>query len=333
MPQSSAMPPSLHAVADDPETPEALRRHPRLLDLVERARAQTERSPATLALVHPCDALALQAAHTIGSERIARPLLVGNVQLIEQAAAQAQVDCGDFEIVDTPAEPAAAAHRAVELAREGRAHALMKGSLHSDVLLSAVVDHEHGLAGSTRISHCFVFDLPCYHKLLALADCVVNIAPDGHTKADILSNALDMLRRLGVARPKAAVLAAVETVNPAIPATVDGRELALLAARGRFGEALVEGPLGFDDAFSLQAARIKHIATQAAGDFDLLLAPDLNSGNMLYKSFVYVGGGECAGIVLGARVPVVLTSRADSLSARLASVALAVLASRAKQPA
>lgn len=303
----------------------ALRQHPRLQSLVEHARTLAARHPAPLALVHPCDALALQAAEVIRREGVAHPLLVGDPQLIERAAEQAGVDRRGFEVVATAAEGPAAAARAVELARQGTVRALMKGSLHTDELMSAVVDRTTGLRAGRRISHGFVFDLPRYHKLLALADCVVNISPDLKTKADILANALDMLRRLGVAHPKAAAIAAVETVNPAIPATLDAAELARMAGEGRFGDALVEGPLGFDNAFSAQAARTKHIDSRGAGDFDLLLVPDLNAGNMLYKSFVYVGGGECAGLVLGARVPIVLTSRADSLAARLASVALAVI--------
>ncbi len=299
---------------------------PRLRALVEHARSLAARAPARIALVHPCDALALEAAARIRDDAIAHPLLVGNAQLIAQAAQQAGVDARDFEIVDTAAAGAAAAARAVELARDGSVRALMKGSLHTDELMSAVVDRNTGLRGNSRISHAFVFDLPRYHKLLALADCVVNIAPDLKSKIDILGNALGLLRRLGVQAPKAAAIAAVETVNPAIPATLDAQELARLGREGRFGDAIVEGPLGFDNAFSAQAARTKHIESRCAGDCDLMVVPDLNAGNMLYKSFVYVGGGECAGLVLGARVPVVLTSRADSLTARLASVALSVVA-------
>jgi phosphate acetyltransferase/phosphate butyryltransferase len=202
----------------------------------------------------------------------------------------------------------------------------MKGSLHTDELMAAVVARDTGLRGTRRISHAFVFDLPRYPKLLALADCVVNIAPDLKTKHDILANALDLLRALGTPAPKVGIVAAVETVNPAIPATVDAQALVAQAAEGAFGDATVEGPFGFDNAFSAEAARIKGLKSAVAGHADLLLMPDLNAGNMLYKSFVYAAGADCAGLVLGARVPVVLTSRADSLQARLASAALAVLA-------
>jgi phosphate acetyltransferase/phosphate butyryltransferase len=202
----------------------------------------------------------------------------------------------------------------------------MKGSLHTDELMAAVVNKEAGLRGSSRISHAFVFDLPRYHKLLALADCVVNIAPDLKTKKDIVGNAVALLRQIGIAQPKVGIVTAVEVVNPSIPATLDAQALVDMARTGAWPGALVEGPFGFDNAFSAEAARIKKIESQVAGDADLLVMPDLNAGNMLYKSFNYVGGGDCAGLVLGAQVPIVLTSRADSLQSRRASVALAVLA-------
>jgi phosphate acetyltransferase/phosphate butyryltransferase len=204
----------------------------------------------------------------------------------------------------------------------------MKGSLHTDELMGAVVNKTTGLRGTARISHAFVFDLPRYPKLLALADCVVNIAPDLKTKQDILGNAIALLQTLGIANPKVGIVTAVETVNPAIPATLDARDLVAMAHAGAWPGAMVEGPLGFDNAISAEAARIKKIESRVAGDADLLLVPDLNAGNMLYKSFNYIGGGDCAGLVLGAAVPIVLTSRADSLQSRLASVALAVLSAR-----
>ena len=232
---------------------------------------------------------------------------------------------------DPEAAPAvdarASAERAVALARDGAVGALMKGSLHTDELMSAVVRNHTGLRGERRLSHAFVFDAPRYPKLIALADCVVNIAPDLRVKRDILFNAVALLRdALDIEQPKVGVVAAVETVNPTIQATVDAAALAAEAASGAFAPAIVEGPLGFDNAISAAAARTKGIDSRVAGDADLLLVPDLNAGNLLYKSFVYIGGAECAGLVLGARVPIVLTSRADSLLARVASVALASLA-------
>jgi phosphate acetyltransferase len=263
----------------------------------------------------------------MGESAIARPLLVGPRDAIARAADAAGVDAGVFEVAPTGDDPRDAALHAVALARAGRVSALMKGSLHTDELMSAVIHKNTGLRGARRISHAFVFDLPRYPKLLALADCVVNISPHVPAKRDILSNAIDLLRTLGVVRPKVGIVAAVETVNPAIQATMDAQTLVDLAREHHeWGDAVVEGPLGFDNAVSAEAARTKGIESQVAGDADLLLVPDLNAGNLLYKSFVYIGGGECAGLVLGARVPIVLTSRADSLTARTASVALAVIA-------
>ncbi len=279
----------------------------------------------TLGFVYPCDELALKAAARVDAASIARPVLVGPVEKILRAADAAGVDGRRFEIVDAGDGAADSARRAVALARDGTLAALMKGSLHTDELMSAVIHKTNGLRGATRISHAFVFDLPRYPKLLALADCVVNIAPHLAAKRDILDNAVTLLQAIGTARPKVAVIAAVETVNPSITATVDAQALVEMSRGGAWPGATIEGPLGFDNAISAEAARLKGIESQVAGDADLLVVPDLNAGNILYKSFVYIGGGECAGIVLGARVPIVLTSRADSLAARLASVALAML--------
>ena len=300
--------------------------HPRLQALMARAIAQAGHSPDALGLVYPCDALALDAARRIQDSGMARPLLIGPASLIAAAADAAQVDVRDFELIDSGSGAPDAALRACTLARSGNVRALMKGSLHTDELMAAVVNKDTGLRGSSRISHAFVFDLPRYHKLLALADCVVNIAPDLKTKKDIVGNAVALLHKLGIAQPKVGIVAAVEVVNPSIPATLDAQALVEMALAGAWPGAIVEGPFGFDNAFSAEAARIKKIESKVAGDADLLLMPDLNAGNMLYKSFNYVGGGDCAGLVLGARVPIVLTSRADSLQSRMASVALAVLA-------
>jgi phosphate acetyltransferase/phosphate butyryltransferase len=277
-------------------------------------------------MVYPCDALAMDAAQRILASGLARPVLVGPHKAIAQAAESAQVDLRDFELIDTGEHAPNAALKATGLARSGAVQALMKGSLHTDELMSAVVNKDTGLRGTTRISHAFVFDLPRYPKLLALADCVVNIAPDLKTKKDIVGNAIALLHQLGIANPKVGIVTAVETVNPAIAATLDAQALVQMAHEGAWPGAIVEGPMGFDNAISAEAARIKKMTSQVAGDADLLIMPDLNAGNMLYKSFNYIGGGDCAGLVLGAAVPIVLTSRADSLQSRLASVALAVLA-------
>jgi phosphate acetyltransferase/phosphate butyryltransferase len=300
--------------------------HPRLQALMTRATAQAGTSPQALGLVYPCDALALDAARRIQDSGMARPVLIGPAALIAASADTAQVDVRDFELIDSGSSAHDAAVRACAMARSRDLRALMKGSLHTDELMAAVVNKEHGLRGSSRISHAFVFDLPRYHKLLALADCVVNIAPDLKTKKDILGNALGLLQKLGIAQPKIAIVAAVEVVNSSIPATLDAQALVDMARAGAWPGAVVEGPFGFDNAFSKEAAQIKKMESQVAGDADLFIMPDLNAGNMLYKSFNYVGGGDCAGLVLGAQVPIVLTSRADSLQSRMASVALAVLA-------
>ncbi len=300
--------------------------HPRLDGLVARARRRTDAATTRVAIAYPCDALALDAARRMTDTGIAHPVLVGPVDVIQRAAAAAGIDTRRFEIVDAPDDPREAAMAAASMARDGDVDALMKGSLHTDELMSAIVAKSSGLRTERRISHAFVFDLPRYPKLLALADCVVNIAPDARTKRDILGNAVRLLQDLGVARPKVAIVAAVETINPAIPATLDAQTLVALARDGEWPGAIVEGPFGFDNAISAEAARVKGIDSTVPGDADLLVLPDLNSGNILYKSFSYIGGGDCAGLVLGARVPIVLTSRADSMQSRLASVALAVLA-------
>ncbi|WP_086925466.1 bifunctional enoyl-CoA hydratase/phosphate acetyltransferase [Variovorax sp. JS1663] len=299
--------------------------HPRLDALVAQARERARGRPVRVGLVHPCDAVALDAAARIRDEELAQPVLIGPREAILRAGDVAGIDALGFEIIDCSDNGPESARRAVAMARQGVVGALMKGSLHTDELMSAVVDKHVGLRTETRISHLFVFDLPRYPKLLGLADCVVNIAPSLDAKRDILGNAIALLRKLDIAHPKVGIVAAVETVNPAIPATVDAQALVAMARAGAWPGAVVEGPFGFDNVISAEAAHIKKIESRVAGDADLLLVPDLNAGNMLYKSFTYIGGGECAGLVLGARVPIVLTSRADSLPARIASVALAVL--------
>lgn len=300
--------------------------HPRLQALVERARQRAAERAPRIGIVYPGDSLAMDAAARIAAAGLGRPVLIGPKDVIARAAEAAGVNASGFEIVDAgPGGPEAAA-RATAMAREGAVDVLMKGSLHTDELMSAVVNKATGLRGNTRISHAFLFDLPRYPKLLALADCVVNIAPDLKTKRDILGNAVTLLQRIGIAAPKVGIVAAVEVVNPAIPATLDAQALVTEARAGAWPGAIVDGPFGFDNAISAEAARIKKIDSPVPGDADLLLMPDLNAGNMLYKSFNYIGGGDCAGLVLGARVPIVLTSRADSLVSRIASVGLAVLA-------
>jgi phosphate acetyltransferase len=305
--------------------------HARLDALVQSARRHEAgaRSPTRIGLVYPCNALALHAAQEMLAQGLAQPVLIGPQAKITALATTEGIDLSAMAMQDTVDAPTLAASHACMLVRAGALSALMKGSLHTDELMSAVVNKDTGLRTKRRISHAFLFDLPRYHKLLALADCVVNIAPDLRTKQDILANAVELLQALGISHPKVGIVAAVETPNASIPATIDAQTLVQLAREGHFSSALVEGPFGFDNAISAQAATIKGMQSQVAGDADLLIMPDLNAGNMLYKSFNYIGGGDCAGVVLGASVPIVLTSRADSLVSRIASVALAVLAAAA----
>ena len=254
------------------------------------------------------------------------PVYYGPEQKIRDLAAHLQISLGG-DVIDTGENPAQAARQAVVEAVRGRSRALMKGSLHTDEILSAVVARDGGLRGDSRITHTFVFDLPRYDRLLALTDAVINISPDVRTKADAIGNACALMRALGVERPRVAIVAAVETVNPGIAATLHAQALVEIAGEGRFGDAIVEGPMGFDVAVSEVAANMKGLQSRVAGRPDIIVAPDLNAGNILYKSLVYMAGAECAGVVQGARLPIILTSRADSAFSRVASCALASLLS------
>lgn len=293
--------------------------HPRLQSLIDRARAL----PALpTAVVFPCEQSSLQAAVQAAHHGLISAVYYGPETKIRELADRLNITLvGDF--IDTGETPLSAARQAVADAVRGRTRALMKGSLHTDELLTAVVARDAGLRGASRITHTFVFDIPRYDRLLALSDAVINIAPDVRTKADAIVNACQMLRALDVPRPRVAIAAAVETVNPAIAATLDAQELVALARAGSFGDAVVEGPMGLDVAMSGRAAQIKGLQSEVAGRPDLVLVPDLNAGNILYKSLVYMAGAECAGVVQGAKLPVILTSRADSAFSRMASCALA----------
>lgn len=248
------------------------------------------------------------------------------------AAILCQQDLDDIEIVAVPHSHAAAA-RAVDMAVSGKISVLVKGSLHTDELLAAVVAPESGLKTERRISHVFALDVPAYDRPLIVTDAAINIQPTLEQKRDICQNAIDLLHTLGVKIPHVAVLAAVETVNPKMPTTLDAAALTVMAARGQITGAKVDGPLAFDNAISIDAARTKGIISSVAGTADILLVPDLEAGNMLAKQLIYFAGATAAGVVLGARVPIVLTSRADPLSARIASAALARLMVARSQPA
>lgn len=259
-------------------------------------------------------------------------MLVGPEDKIRTAAKAARVSLDDIEIVAVPHSHAAAA-RAVDMAVSGKISVLVKGSLHTDELLAAVVAPESGLKTERRISHVFALDVPAYDRPLIVTDAAINIQPTLEQKRDICQNAIDLLHTLGVKIPHVAVLAAVETVNPKMPTTLDAAALTVMAARGQITGAKVDGPLAFDNAISIDAARTKGIISSVAGTADILLVPDLEAGNMLAKQLIYFAGATAAGVVLGARVPIVLTSRADPLSARIASAALARLMVARSQPA
>jgi phosphotransacetylase len=293
--------------------------HPRLRRLVARAAAAGP--PLPCAVVHPVDAASLAGATEAAAAGLIAPILVGPRARVIEAAGAAGLDIAGLPIADAPHSHAAAGH-AVALAREGRVGALMKGALHTDELMAAVIAHDRGLRTERRISHCFVLDVPLYHKLLVVTDAAINILPDLEMKADIARNAIDLCHALGVARPKLAVLGAVETVTPKQPATVDAAALTVMALRGQIEGGIIDGPLAFDNAISAEAAASKHLVSDVAGDPDIMLVPDLESGNILAKQLQYLAGAQAAGVVVGARVPIALTSRADGAGARLASCAV-----------
>ncbi|HRN61176.1 MAG TPA: bifunctional enoyl-CoA hydratase/phosphate acetyltransferase [Luteimonas sp.] len=276
------------------------------------------------AVVHPCDALSLSGALDARDAGLIVPVLVGPRARIEAAAAEAGVDLSGIVIEDVAHSHAAAA-RAAGLAREGEVEALVKGSLHTDELMQAVVARESGLRTKRRVSHCFVLQTPYYPRPFIVTDAAVNLAPDLEQKADIVRNAIDLAHVIGVATPKVAILAAVETVTPSMPATLDAAALCKMADRGQIEGGLLDGPLAFDNAVSIAAARTKGIVSEVAGQADILVVPDLESGNMLAKQVMFMGDAASAGIVLGAKVPVVLTSRADSRESRIASCAIALM--------
>ncbi|ACR32354.1 bifunctional enoyl-CoA hydratase/phosphate acetyltransferase [Burkholderia glumae] len=291
--------------------------------LVERARRLP---PLAIAVVHPCDASslgALAALHDSPLGGLLAPLIVAPRARLARVAAEAGIDASRWPLDEVPHSHAAAA-RAVELAAAGRVGAIMKGSLHTDELMGAVVAAGSGLHTGKRISHCFLVESPAYARPFILTDAAVNIAPDLAQKAAITQNAIDLAHTLGVGCPRVAVLCAVETVNPAMRATLDAAALAKMAERGQLAGAIVDGPLAFDNAVSRRAALDKGIASPVAGRAEVLVVPDIEAGNLLAKQLEYLGGAASAGIVLGARVPIVLTSRADGAAARIASCALAM---------
>jgi phosphotransacetylase len=305
-----------------------VRRHDGFARLLARCEGL---APVTCAVAHPCDRETLSGAIEAAQRGLITPILVGPEAKIRGVAQAEGIDLHPYRLVNTEHSHAAAA-QAVALARSGEVEAVMKGSLHTDELMAAIVPSATGLRTGRRISHAFVLDVPSYPRALIISDAAVNIAPTLEDKVHIVQNAIDLAQKLGVPKPKVAILAAVETVSSKMPATLDAAALCKMAERGQITGAILDGPLAFDNAINERAAATKKITSNVAGHADILLAPDLQAGNMLSKQLQYLAGADAAGIVLGTRVPVVLTSRADTVRVRLASCAVLKLVVRAEPP-
>lgn len=290
-------------------------------DILQQARAL---GTLPMAVAHPCSRESLLGAVEAADNHIATPILVAPLSRLQKLADELEVDLGRFECIDVE-HSHAAAERAVQLTRDGYADILMKGSLHTDEFMSAALARETGIRTDRRISHIWIMKVESYPRYLFITDAAVNIEPDLMTKRDICQNAIDLTHALGIAQPKVAILAAVETINPDMRSTLDAAALCKMAERGQITGAILDGPLAFDNAISKEAADSKGIVSPVAGDPDILLVPDLEAGNMLGKQLTYLAQAASAGIVMGARVPMVLTSRADDASGRLASSAIANL--------
>jgi phosphate acetyltransferase len=305
----------------------AVSKHDRLVDLAN------DTPPAPTAIVHPCDESSIAGALAARDAELIIPVFVGPAEKIAAAAAKAGLDISGITVVDVPHSHAAAA-RGVELVREGKVEMLMKGSLHTDELMGAVLDGATGLRTGRRVSHVFIMDVPGHPETLFITDAAINIFPDLETKRDIIQNAVGLCQALGYDKPRVAVLSAVETVTPKIPSTIDAAALCKMAERGQITGCLIDGPLAFDNAIDPESARIKGIESPVAGRAQVLVVPDLEAGNMLAKNLSFMAKADAAGIVLGARVPIILTSRADSVRTRLASAAVgAILAAQRKAAA
>jgi len=288
------------------------------------------KSDLPLGVVYPLSAPALETVFELIKKQLCTPILIGPKDLILELAAKEKLSLNGIEIINTPNDPIVAAKKAVEMVKQGKLAVLMKGSLHTEDLMGPIVQRD-GLRTDRRTSHLFLFELKHYPKLLGISDCVVNIAPNASQKIQILKSSLEALNKLGVANVKVAIIAATEVVNPAMQATTDAKEIVdTHAVNPIHPSTIIEGPFGFDNAISIHSAKTKGIYSKVAGDPDLILVPDLQVGNILYKSLVYMAGAECAGAILGAQVPIILTSRSDSVFSRVASTAMAILL--AKQP-
>jgi len=297
------------------------RQHEKYQRLLDRCKTIP---PTPTAVAHPCDVSSLKGAVEAAELGLIAPILVGPREKIAAAAKESGIDISSREIVDAP-HSHASAEAAVRLVREGKADLLMKGSLHTDELLGAVVVRDTGLRTSRRISHCFVMDVPTLEQAIIITDAAVNIFPTLEDKVHIIQNAIDLAHALGIAKPRVAILSAMETVNPKVQSTIEAGALCKMADRGQITGGILDGPLALDNAINLTAAKIKKIESPVAGQADILVVPDLEAGNMLAKSLSFLADADSAGIVLGARVPIILTSRADSVMSRLASCAVAAL--------
>ncbi|HKA70533.1 MAG TPA: phosphate acetyltransferase [Xanthobacteraceae bacterium] len=295
--------------------------------LIARAK---QAPPATTIVVHPCDETSLRGAADAAKEGIIVPILVGPASKITAAARKHDIDISRFEIVDAAHSDDAAA-KGVQLIHEGKGELLMKGSLHTDELMRAVASSKTGLRTARRISHVFIMDVPTYPEPLFITDAAINIFPDLDAKRDIIQNAIDLFTQTGLGTPRVAILSAVETVTSKIPSTIEAAALCKMADRGQITGGLLDGPLAFDNAIDPEAAKIKGIESPVAGRAQILVVPDLEAGNMLAKNLSFLAQANAAGIVLGARVPIILTSRADSVRTRMASCAVAVLYADARR--
>jgi len=313
---------TLKAVAPTAHPPES--KYERLI-----ARAKQVAAAQTI-VVHPCDESSLRGPVQAAELGIIKPILVGPAAKIKEVAGEHGIKINDFQVVDAP-HSEAAAERAVELVHEGKGELLMKGSLHTDELMRAVTSSKTGLRTARRISHVFIMDVPTYPETLFITDAAINIFPDLDAKRDIIQNVVDLFTQVGLGTPRVAILSAVETVTSKIPSTIDAAALCKMADRGQITDAIIDGPLAFDNAISPEAAKIKGIQSPVAGKAQILVVPDLEAGNMLAKNLIFLSKADSAGLVLGARVPVVLTSRADSVRSRMASCAAAVLYAAARR--
>ena len=301
------------------------RQHEKYDRLIARCSAL---APVRTAVVYPCDESSLRGALEAADMGLLTPILIGPARKIEAVAVQCKLDIRGYELVDVP-DSESAASTAVQLAREGKVELLMKGSLHTDELMAAVVRSATGLRTKRRISHAFIMDVPALDRVLIVTDAAINIFPTLEDKMHIIQNAIDLSHALGLATPKVAILSAMETINPNVPSTIEAGALCKMADRRQITGGILDGPLALDNAIDLNAARIKMIDSPVAGNADILVVPDLEAGNMLAKSLSFMANADAAGIVLGARVPIILTSRADSVMTRLASCAVAVLVAQA----